>query len=266
MGRIKAMTLDLGGAGLDCVRFGAGDRQLVMLPGLSLQGVRGAALPLAYMYRAFARDYTVYILDKRVKVPEGVTIRDLAFDAEQAMGLLGLGGADVWGVSQGGMIAQRLAIEYPQRVHKLVLGVTAARPNAAMEAAVGQWVSLAQRGDYAGLVLDMLGRMYSEPYIQRRRWVLGLLARVGRAKDFTRFIRLAKACLTCDTYPELRKITCPVFVMGGREDKVLTGRASEEIAGALGCGVKLYDGLGHAAYEEAPDFNRQVLRFLRGGG
>ena len=41
MGRIKAMTLDLGGAGLDCVRFGAGHRQLVMLPGLSLQGVRG---------------------------------------------------------------------------------------------------------------------------------------------------------------------------------------------------------------------------------
>ena len=95
---------------------------------------------------------------------------------------------------------------------------------------------------------------------------MGLLARVGRAKAFTRFIRLAKACLTCDTYPELRKITCPVFVMGGREDKVLTGRASEEIAGALGCGVKLYDGLGHAAYEEAPDFNRQVLCFLRGGG
>ena len=72
MGRIKAMTLDLGGAGLDCVRFGAGHRQLVMLPGLSLQGVRGAALPLAYMYRAFARDYTVYILDKRDKVPEGL--------------------------------------------------------------------------------------------------------------------------------------------------------------------------------------------------
>ncbi len=107
MGRIKAMTLDLGGAGLDCVRFGAGDRQLVMLPGLSLQGVRGAALPLAYMYRAFARDYTVYILDKRDKVPEGVTIRDLAFDAEQAMGLLGLGGGYIslcWGLRRQGLM------------------------------------------------------------------------------------------------------------------------------------------------------------------
>ena len=73
---------------------------------------------------------------------------------------------------------------------------------------------------------------------------------------------LAKACLTCNTYEDLDKIKCPVLVLGGRQDKVVTGNASEEIAAKLGCKIHMYDSLGHAAYEEAKDFNRIVYDFL----
>ena len=88
---------------------------------------------------------------------------------------------------------------------------------------------------------------------------------MGKPRDPGRFIALAEACLTCGSYPELYKITCPVLVLGGVEDRVLTGRASEEIAEKLGCEIHMYENLGHAAYDEAPDFNRRVLAFLRGG-
>lgn len=77
-----------------------------------------------------------------------------------------------------------------------------------------------------------------------------------------RFINLAGACLTCDLYPQLHKISCPALVLGGQEDRVLTGGASRELAGALGCELHIYEGLGHAAYEEAGDFNRRILRFF----
>ncbi|MBO5666340.1 MAG: alpha/beta hydrolase, partial [Firmicutes bacterium] len=64
-------------------------------------------------------------------------------------------------------------------------------------------------------------------------------------------------------YEELEKITCPVFVIGGRNDQVVGGRASEEIAEKLGCEIHMYEDLGHAAYEESKDFNQRVYDFLR---
>jgi pimeloyl-ACP methyl ester carboxylesterase len=83
-----------------------------------------------------------------------------------------------------------------------------------------------------------------------------------KPKDVQRFIILAKACLTCNTYEILDRIRCPVLVLGGRQDKVVTGEASVEIAEKMGCKIHLYDELGHAVYEEAKDFNRVVYEFL----
>ncbi|RKJ38891.1 alpha/beta hydrolase [Acutalibacter sp. 1XD8-33] len=265
MSPVEKLRADLGGTVLDCVRFGRGDRPLVMLPGLSVKGVREAALPLAWMYRSFAKDYTVYVFDRRDSVPAGCTIRDLAEDTVRGMERLGLSQADVFGVSQGGMIAQELAIRHPALVRRLVLAVTASRPNQVMKETLARWMELARRGDWPALTVDMMERMYSASYVKKYRWLFPLLSRMGKPRDPGRFIALAEACLTCGSYPELYKITCPVLVLGGVEDRVLTGRASEEIAEKLGCEIHMYENLGHAAYDEAPDFNRRVLAFLRGG-
>lgn len=259
---MKTVTVQKDGADLDCMVFGKGPKALVLIPGLSFQRVKNAALPLAYMYRSFRKDYTVYVLDKKDSIPDGYTIEDMAEDAAFMMEHLRLPAADVVGVSQGGMIAQYLAVNHPGLVHKLVLCVTASRTNETMEKAVNTWVELAREGDYAGLVTDMFGKMYSQRYIRKNRWLFPLLSRIGRPKDFSRFIALAKACLTCSAYPELHKISCPVLVMGGKEDKVVTGGASEEIAERLSCEIYMYDGLGHGAYEEARDFNGRILQFL----
>ena len=56
---------------------------------------------------------------------------------------------------------------------------------------------------------------------------------------------------------------CPVFVLGGAQDKVVTGRASEEIAEKLNCDLFMYPDLGHAAYVEANDFNGRIWDFLK---
>jgi hypothetical protein len=44
----------------------------------------------------------------------------------------------------------------------------------------------------------------------------------------------------------------------------VTGAASEELAVKLGCRIHMYDSLGHAAYEEAKDFNQTVYNFFAG--
>ena len=90
-----------------------------------------------------------------------------------------------------------------------------------------------------------------------------LLTVLQKPKDAGRFITLAKACLTCNAYEELDKIRCPIFVIGGKRDKVVTGEASEEIAKRTNCEIYMYENLGHAAYEEAKDFNSRVYQFLQ---
>ena len=89
-----------------------------------------------------------------------------------------------------------------------------------------------------------------------------LLTILQKPKDVRRFIILAKACLTCNAYDELDKIKCPVFVIGGQKDQVVTGEASREIAEKIRCKIYMYENLGHAAYEEAKDFGSRVYRFL----
>jgi pimeloyl-ACP methyl ester carboxylesterase len=114
------------------------------------------------------------------------------------------------------------------------------------------------------LALDMAEKMYSDAYVKRYRPFLPLLTLLQKPKDVDRFIILAKACLTCEAYQLLDQIRCPVFVIGGKKDKVVTGEASEEIAEKLGCEIYMYENLGHAAYEESKDFNLKVYNFLRG--
>ena len=248
----------------DYITFGKGTKPFVMIQGLNTRGIKGAGLTLAYMYRIFAKDYKVYLFDRRPVVQEGITVRDMAADIATAMDLLGITNADVLGVSQGGMIAQYLAIDRPDLVKKLVLAVTLSKNNDVVEQVINSWIDMANRGHMKALVADMAGKMYSEAYVKRYRPFMPLLTLLQKPKDVQRFVILAKSCLTCNTYEILQKIQCPVLVLGGRQDHVVTGVASEEIAAKIGCKIHMYDRLGHAAYEEAKDFNQIVYNFLTG--
>ena len=258
----KELKLTANGMQFDYIRFGSGKKPLIMIQGLNTRGIKGAALSLAYMYRIFAKEYTVYLFDRRAVVYDGITVRDMAADIASAMDALGLRNADVFGTSQGGMIAQYIAIDRPDLVRKLVLAVTLSRNNDTVKQVVGDWIEMAERGDMKRFVLDMAEKMYSETYVKKYRPLMPLLTILQKPKDVKRFVILAKSCLTCDTYDILDKIKCPTLVIGGKQDKVVSGVASEEIAEKLGCALHMYENLGHAAYEEAYDFNQMVYDFL----
>lgn len=260
----KELKLKVQDMQLEYITFGNGTKPLVMIQGLNTRGIKGAALSLAYMYRIFAKDYKVYLFDRRPVVQEGITVRDMASDIAMAMDILDIKHADVFGVSQGGMIAQHLAINRPDLVKKLVLAVTLCQNNDTVTRVVNSWIEMAEAGAMKELVIDMAEKMYSDAYVKRYRPLMPLLTILQKPKDVQRFVILTKACLTCNTYEALDKIKCPVLVLGGKQDKIVTGAASEEIAAKLGCRIHMYDNLGHAAYEEAKDFNRIVYDFLIG--
>ena len=258
----KELKLNVRDLQLDYLTFGSGTKPLVMIQGLNTRGIKGAAPSLAYMYRIFAKDYKVYLFDRRSNIHEGITVRALAADIAAAMDALSLKNADVFGVSQGGMIAQYLAIDRPDLVRNLVLAVTLSRNNDTVCSVIGSWIEMTERGDMKALVADMAEKMYSDAYLKRYRPLLPLLTVLQKPKDVPRFINLAKACLTCSAYDELEKISCPVLILGGKQDKIVGSTACEEIAEKLGCEIYVYDTLGHAAYEEAKDFNKRVYDFM----
>ena len=102
---------------MEYVTFGQGDQALILLPGLSegLRTVKGMALPLAWSYRAFGKDYKVFVFSRKSELPLSYTTRDMAADQAKAMEILGITKASVMGVSQGGLIAQYLAIASKSR-------------------------------------------------------------------------------------------------------------------------------------------------------
>lgn len=261
----KNGTLKIGGSKMDYIHFGTGERILVMLPGLGdgLRSVKGTALPMAFTYRVFAKDFTVYGFSRKNALPEGYTTKEMAADQAAAMEQLGIQNADVLGVSMGGMIAQHLAIDYPEKVGRLILTVTSARPNPILEASIDEWVSCAKRGDHTAFMDSNVRRIYSEEYYRKNRWLVPIMGKLTKPKSYKRFIIQAEACLKHSAFENLHQIQAQTLVIGGGMDNVLGGDASREIAAEIpGAQLRMYDQLGHGLYEEARDFNQTVLDFL----
>lgn len=264
MGRLpKCHTVPVAGSELDCLSFGQGESPIVILPGLSTRDVKSAGLMLSVMYRSFAKAHRVYVFDKKRHIPEGCTVKMLAEDTAEAMKVLGIKNAHVLGVSLGGMMAQELALSHPELVRSLVLGLTLSKNNPSVKKAIYRWIQYMEKGDFAGFGRDMFESMYSPVYLEKYRLLLPVAGRLAKPKDISRFIKLAKVCLSCNTYEKLDALSCPTLVIGAAQDKVVTGEASREIAEKLGCTLHMYNDLGHAAYEEAKDFNKIVLDFFK---
>lgn len=261
----KNGQVPLGDTRMSYVSFGHGNRAFVLLPGLSdgLATVKGKALLLAKPYRRFFDRYTVYLFSRKDEMPEGYSIRDMAEDQAKVLRALGLERVSVMGVSQGGMIAQLLAADHPELVEKLVLAVTAPRVNDVIWGCVGRWIASAKQGDYKQLMIDTAESIYTGRRLKQYRKLYPVIGAVGKPKSYDRFLINAEAILRFDATEDLGRIACPTLILGGGEDKVVGGQAAHELQERItGSELFVYGELGHAAYEEAEDFNERVFRFL----
>jgi len=257
--------LSLDGTTMDYIRFGSGKKVLIILPGLGdgLKTVRGTAIPMSLAYHCFAKDYTVYGFSRKNDLPEGWTTRDMADDLAKAMDLLNISKADLLGVSMGGMIAQYFAANYPEKLGKLVLAVTCARPSPTLTQSVSQWMESAKQGDHTALMDSNVRQIYSDDYYRKNKWMIPIVGKLTKPKSYDRFFVQAEACKNHDCFALLPRISAPTLVIGGMQDRIVGCEAAKEIASQIpNATLKLYDQWGHSVYEEAVDFNPTVLAFL----
>ncbi|MCK5654501.1 MAG: alpha/beta fold hydrolase, partial [Dehalococcoidia bacterium] len=100
-------------------------------PLVLIQGLGGPRSGWIFQTRAFGKYYRVITFDNRGvgksdKPGGSYTVRTMADDTIALLDYLGVDKAHVLGISLGGMIAQEIAINYPERVRKLILACTAA--------------------------------------------------------------------------------------------------------------------------------------------
>lgn len=262
---MKGNRVFVNGSDMYYVSFGKGDKNLVIILGLSdgFKSIKGQDSLVKRYYREYGKEFRVFVFGRKEEFVEGYSIKDMAADQKLAMDLLGLDKAYVMGISQGGMIAQQLVIDYPEVVDKLVLGVSISRPTATLKKVVGGWIDLAIEGDYRALMMDSVGKTYTADRFRRYSVLIPLISFFTRPKCFDRFIIQARACLGHDVYDQLGLIKCSTLVIGGDSDEVTGVGASEEMADRISDSVlHMYKGLGHGAFEEAKDFNYQVIKFL----
>lgn len=251
------------GKTMNYLEFGKG-APLVILPGLQdgIAPVHGKleAIAFALKYKQLARKFRVYVFSRQNSLTEGYTTREMAKDQAEVMKLLGLLKANVIGVSQGGMIAQYIAIDYPYLVDKLILVVTLSKQNQLFQTTIMDWIEMAKREKYKDLIINTTKKSRSEKNVKKVPRIF--FNYVGNFNKL-RFLIQADSCLKHNSYSEIDKIRCQTLVIGGKEDKVVGSNAAFELAERISsCELFLYEEFGHALYEEAKDFSSKILEFL----
>ena len=252
---------------MDYLKFGNGARNLVIIPGVSVQSVMNYAEAITESYKLLTEDFTVYVLDRRKDMPESYTVYEMARDTAEAIKALKLGRVSIFGASQGGMIAMKIAIDHPELVEGLVLGSTSAQVTEETYRRVfAGWADLAKAGKPEELYLSFGEATYPAPVFEQSRELMIEAAKTVTPDDLKRFITVTEGMKGFDVTKDLRKIMCPVLVIGSRDDKIFGGEASVQIMESLkdkpDCELFMYDGYGHATYDLAPDYRERMLKFL----
>jgi pimeloyl-ACP methyl ester carboxylesterase len=260
------------GVALHYADTGTGD------PLIFLNGLAGDHLYWMGQVRAFSgrgsRVFRCLALDNRDAGQSSYatgpyTVPDLAADVAGLLEALDLPAAHVVGLSLGGMIAQELAVRYPQHVRSLCLMGTLARTDAWFSGMLDAFSlirrQVADSCAFFEAVLPWLvsHRFFEQP--ERVEWLRALLRQNPYPQRIDGFFRQFEAIRQHDTLDRLPAIQCPVLVAVGEDDMIAPPRYSRQIAERLPhARLEVLAGVGHAPPIEAPRvFNQLLGEFLQ---
>ncbi len=255
-------TLKINNGEIEFIKFGNGKRRLVVLPGLSYDGFFEQADAIANAYSVFTQEFTVYLIDRNLTPHAGYTVKDIARDSAEALKLLDIKKADVFGASLGGMVAQQLAISYPHIVNKLVLGSTLSRPNETFLSTLSRWEKSAISGEIDRLIRDINNTIYSSFTLKKYAKIFAAIKVVPTPEKTARFITYLNSAKNFDIYCSLDNIKAKTLVIGALKDKITTAAAARETANALNSKYFEYKRFGHAVFDEAKGYKTRIYGFL----
>jgi pimeloyl-ACP methyl ester carboxylesterase len=246
-------------------------------PLLLIMGWGGNAATWQPQLPGLAEHHRLILFDNRgvgrTSAPdEPYTIPQMAADTLGVLDALDVARAHVFGISMGGMIAQELALEHPERVTSLVLGCTTAGSAKAPGATKlhGEIATFRETVGDDGPDLEWFAEflrrlwtkdalMKSDPHLQD--FVFSMI-RFPPAPHGIR--RQAEAIARHDTFERLHRISVPTLITTGAEDTLIDPENSELLAQLIpNAELRIFEGLLHAFHLERPDLvNSVIIEFL----
>ena len=182
------------------------------------------------------------------------TLSDMAGDVVALLDHLGQGGAHVIGLSMGGMISQRLAIEHPERVYSLTsIMSTTGNPDlpGPPDEVVGALITTVTSADTDTIVAQNIqaAKVFGGPHYDSEIHGIGRFARmaVERAHRPEGVMRQLGAILSAeDRRGALAALEVPTLVIHGNADPLVPVEAGRDTAAAIpGAKYIEIDKLGH---------------------
>jgi 3-oxoadipate enol-lactonase len=255
---------EIGSRRLRYVRRGSG------APLLLIQGMAGHhQLWGEPLLDRLAADFDVVAYDHRgigdsTDLPGQFTIADLADDAAAVLDSLDWGSAHVLGISLGGMVAQELALDRPDRVRTLTLGCTysggvgstlaAPGPMAMFEAMNSGNVELAIRAAYTANLSPTFTA-------DEANYELFKTAALAVQVPVPVVLRQAQAAFVRDTSARLPELDVPTLVLHGTADQMIVYSNGELIARLVpGARLHTFADVGHLFWWERLDETADLVR------
>jgi 3-oxoadipate enol-lactonase len=195
-------------------------------------------------------------------LPPPYTAAQLAADLSRLLDHLGIDSTAVLGYSQGGAIAQQLALDHPKRCDRLVLACTyafnMATPREWLEGHLTPLLLrvLGTRG-LAKLVVSQATRQLGK---ERAEWLTGLMADQDRRLMWAAW----RETMAFDSRRRLAEIACPTLVVAASDDRAVPSHHAKMLHdGIPGSQVVIIDGADHTLIWTHPDeFLRVTEEFL----
>ena len=164
------------------------------------------------------------------------------------------------GLSMGGYVALEIMRQAPERVTRLALLDTKARPDEP-EIVERDLMKLATIGEFKGVTPRLLPMLIHHDRLGEAALtgeIMAMAERIGRDA----FLRQQQAILTRpDSRPTLARITCPTLVLCGRQDQLTpVEHHTEMAAGIANARLVVVDACGHLPPMEQPERCSNELR------
>ena len=236
--------------GLPYLAVGQGP-PLVVLSGFTAEHANPTGAARRFALRPLmplARQFTVYLVNRKPGLQPGATMADLAGHYAHALERAFAGPVAVMGISTGGSIAQQLAIDHPQLVNRLVLIAAACRLGPAgrrMQRDLARFTLAGRpRRAWAATGPELAttipgGRLYAALL-----WLAGPKLDPENPSDM---LIVIDAEDRFDASGQLHRITAPTLIIAGERDRNYTPELFRETAQRIpGARLRLYPGKGHA--------------------